>query len=89
MLQFTHYLWLFQYGLYGSFLGCFIYIIFGSCKDVPVGPSAISSLLTYQAVSGRGPEHAILLTFLSGLVELAMGVLGLGKLLIILCSSCN
>lgn len=26
-----------QYGLYGSFLGCFIYIFLGSCKDVPMG----------------------------------------------------
>jgi solute carrier family 26 (sodium-independent sulfate anion transporter), member 11 len=25
------------YGLYGSFLGCFIYIFLGSCKDVPMG----------------------------------------------------
>ena len=64
--------------MYGSFLGCFIYIFFGSSKDVPIGPSAISSLLTYQSIKGRGPEHAILLTFLTGLVELAMGLLGLG-----------
>jgi solute carrier family 26 (sodium-independent sulfate anion transporter), member 11 len=28
------------YGLYGSFLGCFIYIFLGSCKDVPMGESA-------------------------------------------------
>jgi hypothetical protein len=27
------------YGLYGSFLGCFIYIFLGSCKDVPMGKS--------------------------------------------------
>lgn len=26
-----------EYGLYGSFLGCFIYIFLGSCKDVPMG----------------------------------------------------
>lgn len=25
------------YGLYGSFLGSFIYIFLGSCKDVPMG----------------------------------------------------
>lgn len=25
------------YGLYGSFLGCFVYIFLGSCKDVPMG----------------------------------------------------
>ena len=67
-----------EYGLYGSFLGCFVYIIFGSCKDVPVGPTAIASLLTFQAVSGKGPAHAILLCFLTGILELLMGLLGLG-----------
>lgn len=25
------------YGLYGSFLGSFIYIFLGSCKDIPMG----------------------------------------------------
>ncbi|KAK5641504.1 hypothetical protein RI129_010051 [Pyrocoelia pectoralis] len=67
-----------EYGLYGSFLGCFVYIIFGSCKDVPVGPTAIASLLTFQAVRGKGPAYAILLCFLTGVLELLMGLLGLG-----------
>ncbi|KAI4455933.1 sulfate transporter [Holotrichia oblita] len=70
-----------QYGLYGSFLGCFIYIVFGSCKDIPMGPTAIASLLTYQATSDFGEHaitHAILLTFLAGIIELVMGLLGLG-----------
>jgi len=38
-------------GLYGSFLGCFIYIFLGSCKDVPMGPTAIASLCEYQTNS--------------------------------------
>lgn len=72
---------LFQYGLYGSFLGCFIYVFFGSCKDIPMGPTAIISLLTYQTVSHLDAPipHAILLCFLSGIVALIMGVFGLGK----------
>lgn len=70
-----------EYGLYGSFLGCMVYILFGSCKDVPMGPTAIASLLTFQAVNGHGPEHAILLCFLSGLIELLMGLFGLGFLI--------
>ena len=68
-----------QYGLYGSFLGCIVYIFFGSCKDVPMGPTAISSLLTFQAVRSAGPEYAILLSFLTGLVQVLMGLFGLGK----------
>lgn len=67
-----------QYGLYGSFLGCMIYIIFGSCKDIPMGPTAIISLLTYQSIQGS-VENAVLLCFLSGIVMVLMGVLGLGN----------
>ncbi|XP_059610352.1 sodium-independent sulfate anion transporter-like isoform X2 [Phlebotomus argentipes] len=67
------------YGLYGSFLGCFLYIFLGSCKDVPMGPSAISSLLTLQAAGGVW-QKAVLLTFLTGIIELLMGVFGLGFL---------
>lgn len=67
-----------QYGLYGSFLGTLMYIFLGSCKDVPMGPTAISSLLTYQTVHGLGPDHAILLCFLSGVIQLLMGIVGLG-----------
>ncbi|XP_011144186.1 sodium-independent sulfate anion transporter isoform X2 [Harpegnathos saltator] len=72
-----------QYGLYGSFLGCFIYVIFGSCKDIPMGPTAIISLLTYQTVSHLEDPvpHAILLSFMAGLVELIMGIFGLGFLI--------
>lgn len=45
-----------------------------------MGPTAIASLLTYQAVNGLGPEHAILLCFLSGIVEVLMGLFNLGFL---------
>ncbi|XP_035777855.1 sodium-independent sulfate anion transporter-like isoform X1 [Anopheles albimanus] len=67
------------YGLYGSFLGCIVYIVFGSCKDVPMGPTAIASLLTFQTAGGSVGK-SILLCFLSGLVELLMGIFGLGFL---------
>lgn len=68
-----------EYGLYSSFLGCFVYIFLGSCKDVPMGPSAISALLTYQVVNGHGPHHAILLCCLTGLIQVLMGLFGLGE----------
>nr|CAD7572316.1 unnamed protein product [Timema californicum] len=67
-----------QYGLYGSFLGCFLYIVLGSCKDVPMGPTAIISMLTYQTTKGLDPAFAVLLCFLMGCVEVLMGLLGLG-----------
>lgn len=68
-----------EYGLYSSFIGCFVYILLGTCKDVPVGPTAIASLMTFQALKGKGPHHAILLCFLTGVIQLLMGFFGLGK----------
>ncbi|ERL93393.1 hypothetical protein D910_10685 [Dendroctonus ponderosae] len=70
-----------QYGLYGSFLGCLLYIFLGSCKDVPVGPTAVAALLTFQSLGGKGIEHAILLCFLTGVVQILMGLFGLGFLI--------
>lgn len=69
-----------QYGLYGSFMGCFVYILLGSCKDVPMGPTAISALLTFQTAHGSAVK-AVLLTFLTGCIELLMGFCGLGFLI--------
>lgn len=68
-----------RYGLYSSFMACFIYAIFGSCKDSPVGPTAIAAILTRENLHDLGPEFAVLLCFLSGCVELLMGILQLGK----------
>ncbi|XP_055710785.1 sodium-independent sulfate anion transporter-like isoform X2 [Phlebotomus papatasi] len=68
------------YGLYGSFMGCFVYIFLGSHKDVPMGPTAIASLLTLQASKGVW-QRSVLLGFLTGLIEILMGILGLGFLL--------
>lgn len=57
-----------------------MYIFLGSCKDVPVGPSAIVALLTYQAAQGSW-QRSVLLCLLCGIVELLMGVFGLGFLI--------
>lgn len=61
-------------------MGCFVYIFLGSSKDVPMGPTAIASLLTYQAAGGVW-QKAVLLSFLTGIVEILMGFMGLGFLL--------
>lgn len=61
-------------------MGCFVYIILGSSKDVPMGPTAIASLLTFQAAGGVW-QRAVLLSFLTGAIELIMGALGLGFLI--------
>lgn len=61
-------------------MGCFVYILLGSCKDVPMGPTAISALLTFQTAQGS-VEKAVLLTLLTGIIELLMGFCGLGFLI--------
>ncbi|KAM6111104.1 LOW QUALITY PROTEIN: sodium-independent sulfate anion transporter [Pterocles gutturalis] len=66
--------------LYSSFMGCFVYCFLGTAKDVTLGPTAIMSLLV-SSYAFHEPVYAILLAFLSGCVQLAMGLLHLGFLL--------
>ncbi|XP_072208202.1 sodium-independent sulfate anion transporter isoform X2 [Excalfactoria chinensis] len=69
-----------QYGLYSSFVGCFVYCLLGTAKDVTLGPTAIMSLLV-SSYTFHDPSYAVLLAFLSGCIQLAMGLLHLGFLL--------
>ncbi|XP_004521359.1 sodium-independent sulfate anion transporter [Ceratitis capitata] len=62
-----------QYGLYGAFMGCFVYVILGTCKDSTVGSTAIASLMVFQFAKGVW-QRAVLLTFLTGLIELLMAL---------------
>ena len=34
-----------EYGLYSAFMGCFVYMIFGSCKDITVGKSNLEAII--------------------------------------------
>lgn len=68
-----------QYGLYSAFMGCFVYIIFGTCKDVTVGPTAIMSLMVQKHVNDN-TDYAVLTSFLSGCIILLFGILNLGVL---------
>lgn len=69
-----------QYGLYSAFMGCFVYFVLGTSRDVTLGPTAIMSLLV-SYYTFREPAYAVLLAFLSGCIQLAMGLLHLGFLL--------
>ncbi|XP_001601834.2 uncharacterized protein LOC100117667 isoform X1 [Nasonia vitripennis] len=69
-----------QYGLYSSFMGCFVYIFFGSTKEVTVGPTAIMGLMAQPFVLTYGDDFAVLLCFLTGCLITAMGLLRLGFL---------
>lgn len=66
-----------QYGLYSAFMGGFIYCLFGTSKDVTLGPTAIMSLLVHT-YGHEDPVQAVLLTFLAGMIQLGMGLLRLG-----------
>ncbi|XP_011253117.1 sodium-independent sulfate anion transporter isoform X3 [Camponotus floridanus] len=70
-----------QYGLYSSFMGCFVYLIFGSTKQVTVGPTALMALLVQKHVIKLGEDLAVLMCFLAGIVITFMGILRLGFLL--------
>ncbi|XP_073948910.1 sodium-independent sulfate anion transporter-like [Choristoneura fumiferana] len=69
-----------EYGLYAGLMGGFVYLIFGSCKDVTVGPTAIMAAMVSKYVSNYSADFAVLAAFLAGLIELGMGVLQLGFL---------
>ena len=76
----------FQYGLYSAFMGCFVYCIFGSSKDISLGPTAIMSLMT--AIFARAPEqdqgdptYAIALTLMCGVIQFALGIFQLGTIM--------
>ncbi|XP_050408906.1 sodium-independent sulfate anion transporter isoform X1 [Patella vulgata] len=70
-----------QYGLYSAFMGCFVYCFLGTSKDITLGPTAIMSLMTgtfaVSPVEGDA-TYAIILTLMSGCVQLLMGLLNLG-----------
>lgn len=67
-----------QYGLYTSFMGCFVYALLGSCKDVAVGPTSIMAIIVAPYVMIGGIKYPIILAFLSGCIQLLFGILNLG-----------
>ncbi len=59
-------------------------MLFGTSKDVTLGPTAIVSLLTASSTLGCGDTQARIvcataLTFLSGAIQFAVGILNLGE----------
>lgn len=75
------------YGLYASIVPLIIYAIFGTSRQLAVGPVAMVSLLTATAIgSFQGLStsdyilYAILLAFLVGAIQFLLGVFRLGFL---------
>lgn len=76
-----------EYGLYSSFFGSLIYWIFGTSKDINVGPVAVASTVIGTIVADAGKkidippaELAATLTLASGIIIAALGLLRLGWL---------
>ncbi|KAI8120935.1 hypothetical protein FF38_05431 [Lucilia cuprina] len=68
-----------QYGLYSAFMGSFMYIIFGSCKDVTIATTAIMALMVHP-YAVLSPEYTAMIAFFTGCIVLALGLLNLGVL---------
>lgn len=77
-----------QYGLYSSFMGVIIYWIFGTSKDISIGPVAVLSTVVGTVVedlksSGlqySANEIASALSIIAGCIVLGIGLLRLGWL---------
>jgi len=54
-------------------------MIFGTVKQVSMGPTSLMALLTYEYTKNLTPEYVVLLTFMCGIVEILMGLFKLGK----------
>ncbi|XP_057523788.1 probable sulfate transporter 4.2 isoform X1 [Amaranthus tricolor] len=73
------------YGLYSGCVPVFVYAIFGSSRQLAVGPVALTSLLVSNVLSGLASpsdklytELAITLALMVGILECLMGLLRLG-----------
>uniref|UniRef100_V9IGY8 Sodium-independent sulfate anion transporter n=1 Tax=Apis cerana TaxID=7461 RepID=V9IGY8_APICE len=62
-------------------MASFVYIVFGSCKSITIGPTAIMATMVQPLVSKYGPDMAVLLSFLKGCMIAILGLLHLGFLL--------
>lgn len=51
-------------------MGCFVYLIFGSIKDVTVGPTAIMALLSKKHVVKLGEDLAVSESLLTSLADI-------------------
>lgn len=68
-------------------MGCFIYMFFGTSKDITLGPTAIMSLMVAEFNKSpipKDPTYAIVLSVACGVMQLVLGLLSLGMFKVIL-----
>ena len=69
-----------QYGLYSSFPAMLVYLFFGTSKDVSIGTTVITALLTnrYSVTEIANPNIVAALTFVVGTVMVVVALCRLG-----------
>lgn len=70
-------------GLYASILPAILYAILGTSRDLSVGPTSVAAIMVASATASAGAgidpvAAALILSALSGLILLAMGLLRMG-----------
>lgn len=56
-----------------------MYIFFGTVKEISVGPNSVIALMINSYVSEGGAAYAVILAFLTGIIQLIIGLLNLGE----------
>ncbi|KAF4523413.1 hypothetical protein B566_EDAN007884 [Ephemera danica] len=69
-----------KYGLYTSFISCFVYAVLGTRKEVTIGPTVVGAVLMAPYVSEFGASIAILISFYSGIIIILGAIFNLGQL---------
>ncbi|KAI9300072.1 sulfate transporter N-terminal domain with GLY motif-domain-containing protein [Cunninghamella echinulata] len=75
-----------QYGLYSSFVGVILYVIFGTSKDISLGLISVVCLLVGNAIQDvtslypdiTGPQVAITISLFTGIIMSVIGMIRLG-----------
>ena len=49
-----------QYGLYSAFMGSLIYVVFGTVKEVSIGPTSLMSILTVSYTYGKPGQNTFI-----------------------------
>ena len=62
-------------------MGCFVYFFLGSTREMNIGPTAIMSLMTLQYTNQGGADYAVLLGFVSGILELLAAFFRIGNVM--------
>ena len=68
-----------QYGLYASIVPGFLYTVFGTIKEVTIGPTAVNALISYN-YAGPSAARALTLAFWTGVIQISLAFFQMGEL---------